>query len=86
MYVMSGSLNAATSLLSQLMADPSGELLQSLQISLDEAIERTAAIGASTTLEPDRRDVINSLQPVFATARDVLDKAAFTIDKVRQGR
>ena len=86
MYMMSGSLNAATSLLSQLMGDPSGELLQSLQTGLDEAIERTAAIGASPSLEPDKREVIDSLQPVFATARDVLDKAAFTVGKVRQGR
>jgi hypothetical protein len=86
MYVMSGSLNAATSLLSQLLADPSGELLQSLQSSLDEAIERTTALGAGPALEPAKREVIDSLQPVFATARDILDKASLTVEKLRQSR
>jgi hypothetical protein len=80
---MSANVSAASSLLSQLISDPSGELLQSLRVNLEEAVEKVA--GESRT-DPSKQDAVAALQPVFATAADILDRATLAIDKVRGGR
>lgn len=82
MYSVTGSLSASTTLLSQLKADPSGELLQSLRSNLDEVIQRTAAVGANAAINTDERAMIDALQSVFEAAQDILEKAAFEVAKV----
>ncbi len=86
MYEMSGSLSTATSLLTQLMADASGELLQSLQTGLDEAAKRTAALDVSAVTDPVQREVAVSLPTVFATAQEILDQAALAVRRAGQAR
>lgn len=86
MYEMSGSLNTTTSMLSQLMVDASGELLQSLQSGLQEAVERTAAGTANMGQNTPQREIAESLPPVFETAQGILDKAALRVTRARQAR
>lgn len=83
MYPMSANVSAASSLLSQLISDPSGELLQSLRGNLEEAVEK---VSGESNNDPSKQDAVVALQPVFATARDILDKATLAVDKVRGGR
>jgi hypothetical protein len=83
MYSMSANVAAASTLLSQLISDPSGELLQSLRGNLEEAVEK---FTNESKADHSRQDAVIDLQPVFATARDILDKATLAVEKVRSGR
>lgn len=86
MYVMSGSSNTAASLLSQLMADASGEMLQSLQNNLDEAEKRIRSLADGCLIDPVQQEVSASLPTVFATAQDILEQVGLAIQKARDTR
>lgn len=86
MYVMSGSSNTAASLLSQLMADASGEMLQSLQNNLDEAEKRICSLADGRLIDPVQQEVSASLPTVFAAAQDILAQVGLAIQKARNTR
>ena len=83
MYPPSGNANSAQSLLSQLIADPSGDLMRTLRGSLDEAMEKASN---DSRRDPVKLQVAEALQPVFVTAREILDKASVAVDKIRGHR
>jgi len=83
MYPTSANTSAASSLLSDLVSDSSGELLKALRRDLEEAVEK---LSAESKGNPAKQEAVAGLQSVFATARDILDKAALAVDKARSGR
>ena len=84
MYPTSANASAPSSLLSELVSDSSGEMLKSLRRNLEEAAEKLSA--ESKSHPPAKQEALVALQSVFASARDILDKATLAVDKARSGR
>ena len=81
MYPTSANASAASSLLSELVSDSSGEMLRTLRRKLEEAAEKFYA--ESKSYPPAKQEALAAFQSVFASARDILDKAALAVEKAR---
>lgn len=81
MYPTSANASAASSLLSELVSDSSGEMLRTLRRKLEEAAENFSVELKS--YPPAKQEALAPLQSVFESARDILDKAALAVEKAR---
>ena len=57
--------------------------MRTLRGSLDEAMEKASN---DSRRDPVKLQVAEALQPVFVTAREILDKASVAVDKIRGHR
>ena len=83
MYESSENSGAVASLLSRMIADPSGGLLRSLRVEVEEVVDKAEAELKSN---PTKRDEIDALLPLFRAAQDILDKAEIEVHKICGGR
>ena len=83
MYEASEKSGGVSSLLSRMIADPSGGLLRSLRADVEEFVDKAEAEVKSN---PTKRDEVDAILPLFRFAQDILDKAEIEVHKVRGGR
>lgn len=83
MYEASENSSGVSSLLSRMIADPSGGLLRSLRADVEEIVDKAEAEVKSN---PTKREEIDAMLPLFRAAQDILDKAEIEVHKIRGGR
>ncbi len=83
MYEASENSGGVSSLLSRMIADPSGGLLRSLRADVEELVDKAEAEVKSN---PTKRDEVDAMLPLFRAAQDILDKAEIEVHKIRGGR
>lgn len=83
MYEASEKSGGVSSLLSKMIADPSGGVLRGLRADVEEILDKAEAEVKSN---PTKRDEIEAMLPLFRAAQDILDKAEIEVHKIRGGR